>query len=248
MSTWDAAGYEDRFGYVSMLGRGVVDLAAVLPGERVLDLGCGTGTLLAHFRDLGAVVSGIDADPQMVAAARRLLPGVDVRVGDGQDFTVPEPVDVVFSNAALHWMTRPLGVARRAFSALRPGGRFVAEMGGAGNVATIVDAVTAEGAARGVDVRAPWYFPTVAQHAAVLEEAGFRVAVVEHFPRITPLAGDGVADWLRMFGAALLAAFPERDRAAVVQAVADRTEATLRTPDGWTADYWRLRFRAERPE
>lgn len=245
---WDASGYDERFGYVSRFGSGVVELAGVRAGERVLDLGCGTGTLLQQFHVNGAVASGIDGDPEMVRAARELLPELDIRVADGQDFTVPEPVDVVFSNAALHWMTRPDDVARCVVAALRPGGRFVAEMGGAGNVATIIDAVRAEGDRRAVPVASPWYFPTIGHQATVLEDAGLHVSLVEHFPRRTPLAGpDGVADWLRMFGARLLEGFAIADRDDVIAAAAARTREILLTPDGWIADYWRLRFVAEKP-
>ncbi len=246
--TWDATGYNERFGYVSRFGAGAVELAAVRAGEVVLDLGCGTGTLMQQFHVNGAVVSGIDGDPEMVRAARELLPELDIRVADGQSFTVPAPVDVVFSNAALHWMTRPSEVARCVVAALRPGGRFVAEMGGAGNVATIIEAVSAEGDARGVAVTSPWYFPTIAEHSAVLEAAGLRVCFMEHFSRPTPLAGpDGVTGWLRMFGDRLLDSFPSEERADVIAAAADRTRAFLHTPQGWIADYWRLRFVAEKP-
>lgn len=241
--THDPRQYDTQFEFVARLGAGVVDLADIRPGERLLDLGCGTGALLPTFIERGAIVSGIDADPKMIEVARSVAPDADLRVADGQDFTVEEPYDIVFSNAALHWMPNAAGVARSVHAALRPRGRFVAEMGGARNVATIVDAVHAEGAARGVDVESPWYYPTVAEQAAVLEAAGFRVALMEHFERITPLHGeDGVADWLQMFGGHALANFPAETHDEVRLAVQERTRSTLRREAGWVADYWRLRF------
>ncbi len=247
-SPWDAVGYDDRFSYVSALGGDLLVLAAVRPGERVLDLGCGTGTLLAQLAEAGAEVSGCDADEAMIAQARVLAPGADLWVADGHSFTVDQPMDLVFSNAALHWMTRQDEVLGRVAAALRPGGRFVAEMGGAGNVATIIDAVMAESAERVRAVTNPWYFPTVGRQATALERAGFRVVQMEHFARPTPLIDcpDGPADWLRMFGDRLLAGFAPEEREAVTMAAARRCEPTLRTEQGWFADYWRLRFVAER--
>jgi trans-aconitate methyltransferase len=197
-SPWDATGYDDRFSYVSALGGDLLSLAAVRPGDRVLDLGCGTGTLLAQLAAAGAEVSGIDADPAMITQAQALLPGADLRVADGHSFTVDQSVDLVFSNAALHWMTR--------------------------------------------------YFPTVGRQATALEEAGFRVIQMEHFARPTPLTdcAQGPADWLRMFGDQLLAGFAPQEREDAIMSSARRCEPTLRTPQGWFADYWRLRFVAEK--
>lgn len=243
---WDAARYDRQFSFVSSYGEDLLDLLAPQPGERVLDLGCGTGELMARIAERGAEVVGIDGSAEMVAAARDRLPGADVRVADGHFFTLDEPVDAVFSNAALHWMTRPHEVVRSVAGALVPGGRFVAEMGGAGNVANVLDSFRTALRDEGLpdDVRSPWWFPSVGQQAAVLEAGGFRVARAEHFPRPTPLhdCPDGVADWLRMFGAPLLAAVPP-DR---VDGVLVRTKELARPRlfrDGvWYADYWRLRF------
>ena len=132
-------------------------------------------------------------------------------------------------------------------AALRPGGRFVAEMGGAGNIAEILAAVGAALAEAGLpEPASPWYFPTPAQQAALLEGAGFRVARMEYFPRPTPLADcpDGLADWLEMFGRSLTAGVPA-DRLPRVLARVNELAAPrprLRRDGEWFADYWRLRF------
>ena len=147
----------------------------------------------------------------MVAAARDRLGDDRVLLADGHAFALPEPVDAVFSNAALHWMPRPAEVIGRVRAALRPGGRFVAELGGAGNIDAILEALGAAMAEAGLPaLECPWYFPTPGQYATLLEAGGFRVARMEHFPRPTPLAGgpDGLADWLTMFGGRLTAPGP----------------------------------------
>jgi trans-aconitate methyltransferase len=193
----------------------------------------------------------------MVAAAARRL-GQPVILADGHGFDLAdippeqgrhaEPVDAVFSNAALHWMTEPTRVLASVRRALRPGGRFVAEMGGARNVRTIIDAVRTALAESGLaaDMAPPWYFPTPGQYATLLEQAGFRVALMEYFPRPTPLAHcpNGAADWVDMFGGRLIASVPDDLRAAVLARVNALTEARLRRDGTWYADYWRLRFLA----
>jgi trans-aconitate methyltransferase len=138
---WDADRYQRQFGYVSAMAGDLVELLDPRPGETVLDLGCGTGELAAQIQARGARVLALDSDPAMVAAARRRLGTDRVLLADGQAFTLAEPVDAVFSNAALHWMPRPAEVIARVGAALSPGGRFVAELGGAGNIEVILDAL-----------------------------------------------------------------------------------------------------------
>jgi trans-aconitate methyltransferase len=242
---WDADRYQRQFGFVSGLADDLVELLGPRPGERVLDLGCGTGELAAAIAATGARVLAIDSDPAMVAAARRRLGEDRVLLADGHAFTLAEPVDAVFSNAALHWMPRPAEVIARVRAALRPGGRFVAELGGAGNIDAILDALGTAMAEAGLPTPAcPWYFPTPAQYATLLEAGGFRVAMMEHFPRPTPLAGGpgGLADWLAMFGGQLTASVPAAALPAVVARAGELAAPRLRRGDGWVADYWRLRF------
>jgi trans-aconitate methyltransferase len=242
---WDADRYQRQFGFVSSLADGLLELLGASRGEVVLDLGCGTGELAARIAAAGARVIGLDSDPAMVAAAARRLGEENTLLADGHAFRLPEPVDAVFSNAALHWMPRPGEVVGCVRAALRPGGRFVAEMGGAGNIQAILDAVGAALAEAGLpEPASPWYFPTPARQAALLEAAGFRVARMEYFPRPTPLADcpGGVADWLEMFGGSLTAEVPAARRAAVLRRVNELAAPALRRDGEWLADYWRLRF------
>ena len=242
---WDADRYQRQFGFVSGMAGDLVELLGPRPGELVLDLGCGTGELAVAIAATGARVLALDSDPAMVAAARRRLGEDQALLADGHVFSLPEPVDAVFSNAALHWMPRPAEVIGRVRAALRPGGRFVAELGGAGNIDAILDALGTAMAEAGLPTPAcPWYFPTPAQYATLLEAGGFRVAMMEHFPRPTPLGGGpaGLADWFAMFGGQLTAPVPAAALAGVVARAGGLAAPQLRDDDGWVADYWRLRF------
>ena len=250
---WDAGGYDRSFGFVSRYGRELTDLLAPVPGERVLDLGCGTGELAAALAELGIEVHGIDADAAMIAQARAKHPEISFEQADAHDFVVADPVDAVLSNAALHWMLDPAAVIARVRAALRPGGRLVAEFGGQGNVAMIRSAVHGAATAAGIDrtrLGSPWFFPSPAAYATLLEDGGFRVRRMEHFDRLTALddCPDGIVDWLRMFGTDLLPGVPTDLRDQVMHAAAERCRSALFRDGRWYADYVRLRVWAERPD
>src|SRR5215218_3207528 len=196
---WDSKLYDESFGIITQLGAGVIEMLAPRPGERIVDLGCGTGALTAQIAAAGAEVLGIDASAAMIARAKELYPRLRFEVARGENFAVETPVNAVFSNAALHWMSPPEVVATSVARALEPGGRFVAEMGGIGNIATIVaamyQALAEEGIPRG-QVRNPWYFPSIGEYASLLEHAGFEVRFMQLFDRPTPLEDcpNGIAD------------------------------------------------------
>jgi len=250
---WDPDDYDGGHGFVYEYGADVVDLLDPNPGERVLDLGCGTGHLTAEIaRAVGAdgVVLGLDRSGEMVARAREAHPDLAFVRADARAFAAAEPFDAVFSNAALHWVPDQDAVAARVADHLRPAGRFVAELGGSGNVRRVVEAVTDACARRGYEVDHPWYFPAVGEHATLLERHGFEVTHARLFDRPTDLEGgeDGLREWLGMFGDSLLAPLSDEERAAVVAEVEDRLRPDLYDPGTgtWTADYRRLRFVAER--
>ena len=243
MQRWDPDAYDVNARFVSDLGAGVVELLDPLPGERILDLGCGDGALTQRLLEAGAEVVGIDGSAEMIAAARAA--GIDAHVVDGHVLGFDAEFDAVFSNAALHWMTRPDEVIAGVARALKPGGRFVGEMGGHGCVAAVVTALLAVLERRGINGKAliPWYFPTPDDYRARLERGGFDVETMLHFPRPTPLPGD-VTGWLETFAGPFMSevADPPEVRAEV----AELLRPSLCDEHGnWTVDYVRLRFAAE---
>jgi trans-aconitate methyltransferase len=244
---WDPNDYNEGHDFVYEYGSDVVGLLDPTPGERILDLGCGTGHLTAEIADAvgdeGRVV-GVDRSGEMVAEAREAYPTLQFVRADARDFAAAEPFDAVFSNAALHWISDQAAVTARVTDLLRPGGRYVAELGGSGNVQRIVAAVTAACAERGHEVDSPWYFPTVGEHAALLERHGLEVTYARLFDRPTELEGEnGLREWIGMFGDSLLAGLAPDERRAVVVDTEDRLRGELYDPEEatWTADYRRLR-------
>jgi trans-aconitate methyltransferase len=243
---WSAAGYAANARFVADLGGAALDLLAPRAGERILDLGCGDGALTVRLVAAGASVVGVDGAPDMVRAACAL--GLDARVADGQKLEFGPEFDAVFSNAALHWMPDGAAVIAGVFRALKPGGRFVGEFGGHGNIAAIVTALNAALTARGLDAgKLRRWYPTAERYAAMLLDGGFTVESAVLIPRPTHLP-TGIEGWLATFAAPLLPDLPPLDRAALMDEVAALLAPALRTDTGeWIADYVRLRFLAIKP-
>lgn len=245
MSGWDAARYQDQHSFVWRYGADLLDLLAPQPGERILDLGCGTGQLTAEIARRGAQVVGFDRSEEMLAQARKNFPEISFVAGDASGFTFPEPFDAVFSNAVLHWVRDAEGAAASIARALRPAGRFVAEFGGKGNTASVMAALRD---VLGPGVQLPWYYPSIAEYAPVLERHGLELRQAILFDRPTPLEGEnGMENWLRMFGQQSFLQGLTAER--VDHTIADLLQRLRKQHyhDGvWTVDYRRLRVVATR--
>jgi trans-aconitate methyltransferase len=243
--TWNAADYARQGRFVADLAGGVFDLLAPQAGERILDLGCGDGALTEKIAAAGADVVGVDSSPSMVEAAQAR--GLDARLVGGESLAFAADFDAVFSNAALHWMRDQDAVLAGVRRALKPDGRFVAEMGGFGNIAAIRVALAGVLRQWGLDAHAMEnnFFPTAQHYQARLEAAGFSVQTIGLIPRQTALPESGMRGWIETFRRGLLDQLsPERREMAVDQAVALLKPALFTTEGGWVADYVRLRFLA----
>jgi SAM-dependent methyltransferase len=243
---WSASDYAKNGRFVQELAGPIFAMLAPRPGERILDLGCGDGTLTAEIKAAGADVLGVDLSDELLAVAR--MKGLTVRKADGHALDFVQEFDAVFSNAALHWMRAPGLVIAGVARALKPRGRFVGELGGHGNVAAIATAMRAVGAVRGGDPAhvAPWFFPTVEEYDGLLTKHGFTVQDIALVSRPTPLK-TGMEGWLRTFGRSFFDQFPEPDRTAALCEALELLRPSLCDAQGrWTADHVRLRFSAER--
>lgn len=249
--SWDADLYDKSFGFIAEFGAGLVELLAPRAGERIIDLGCGIGQHSAQFAAAGCDVVGVDADAEMIALARQKYPDIEFICARAEDFTVSGPVDAVFSNAVLHWVKQPEPAIINVFKALRPGGRFVAEMGAHRNVVTVTEALyqaLAEQSVAREAVDFPWYFPRSGEYSSLLEVGGFDVTHSHYFNRPTPLdhCPNGLSDWIEMFGQNFLAAAPTGSAAGIMARAEEICRERLFRDGRWMTDYTRLRFRAER--
>ena len=242
---WNPAAYAESGSFVPTLGAAALEWLAPQPGERILDLGCGDGQLTAKIAASGADVLGIDTSAEMVQGA--LVRGLAAQVCNAETLPFENEFDAVFSNAALHWVRDQDSMLAGVKRALRPGGRFVAEMGGHGNIAAIRVALIAvlerhgcAGFEDGVN-----YYPTPEGYSARLVSHGFTVDDIQLIPRPTPLPASGMRGWLTTFRRGVLEAVPDDLRSAVVDETVALLEPVLRSEQGdWTADYVRLRFLA----
>jgi trans-aconitate methyltransferase len=249
INVWNAELYDKNLGFVSEFGKGVVELLNPQRGEKILDLGCGTGDLTYEIAKAGSTVFGIDLSQSMIEKARQKYPKIRFNVENGEDFRTIESYDAVFSNAALHWMKRPSKVVESVWLALRSGGRFVAEFGGQGNVETIIQGITdvlSQQYEMDATERNPWYFPSVGEYSSLLEQQGFRVTYALHFDRSTSLVDgeNGLNHWLKGFGADFFQEFSESQQLILLEEIKEKLRPSLYHNGTWYADYKRIRIAA----
>ncbi|HZY40293.1 MAG TPA: methyltransferase domain-containing protein [Mucilaginibacter sp.] len=244
---WNAELYDSKHDFVFQYGESVVELLDIKPGERILDLGCGTGHLTNKIKERGADVTGIDASEDMIAKAKESFPEIDFQVADAIDFHFDEPFDAVFSNAVLHWVHKADEAIKCVYDSLKPGGRFVAEMGGKGNNAHVLAALRQTLEKYGhaeLAKRKMWYFPSLGDYTTRLENAGFRVTFAVHFDRATLLKDgrEGVAKWLDMFGSSFFEGIDQTEKEQILTEITDMVEPYYNQNGDWYIDYVRLRF------
>ncbi|QRV92593.1 methyltransferase domain protein [Ceratobasidium sp. AG-Ba] len=260
---WSAEKYNKSafFVYSDAYTQPILDLLKLKQGERVIDIGCGTGELsvrLQNFLGDDGILVGVDASEDMLKRAREN--GLkNSFCCDAQNLILPEnfnhltgTFDAVFTNATLHWCKRdPAAVVRAARKLLRPGGRFVGEFGGYMNCTGVRSAMHQVLLKRGLDPIPldPWYFPRAQEYAKVLESQGFEVQHASLHPRITPLPGH-LNDWLYTFARnSALASMNDEEARQMIQEISDICEVDMKDESGgWGIMYVRLRFVAIRPE
>ncbi len=247
---WDAALYDDKHSFVWKMAAGVLELLAAKPGERILDLGCGTGHLTAKIAEAGARVVGVDRSPEMIRQAREKYPSLRFEVMDAREIVLDGNFDAVFSNATLHWVKQPERVIAGIKNALHPGGRFIAEFGGKGNTGEFLKAAGRAWSNLKLAGPAPhpWYFPGIAEYSGLLEQHDLELTHAELFDRPTPLddSEHGLRNWLDMFGAPFVDGLPETIHERFKEEVERELRPILFQSGRWVMDYRRLRVAAKR--
>ena len=246
---WNSSLYDEKHSFVFKYGEEVLALLNPQHGERILDVGCGTGHLTKLIAEAGAEVVGIDNSLEMVEAARAAYPDIEFVVADAADFSFTEPFDAVFSNAALHWVTEAEQAVVCMARALKRGGRFVVELGGKGNIAAITRAVReAIWEVLQVEVEYGRYYPSVSEYSGLVERHGLLVRSAVLFDRPTKLeAGEqGLRNWIAMFDQGVMSKVPDDKKEQVIRKVEDKTRCILFVDGYWFADYRRLRMVAHK--
>jgi len=246
---WNARLYDDKHSFVFKYGEDVVHQLAPKQGERILDLGCGTGYLTNLIAQAGARVVGIDKSASMIERAKAAYPDLDFQVRSATDFHFDTPFDAIFSNATLHWVLEKEHAVDNIYQNLRPGGRLILEMGGKGNVEEIVVATRKALTRHGYYSNAAtqvWYFPSVGEYTTLLEKRGFRIRFASHFDRPTELQDteNGIKDWIKMFGNAFFSDIPDSAIEPVLLEIQEAVRPTNYRNQTWYGNYKRLRIEA----
>lgn len=243
---WDNNLYDQKHDFVSKYGEDVIGLLNPKNGEEILDLGCGTGDLAELIREKGSKVTGIDSSAEMIEAAQQKYPLIEFQVQSATGFLFDKKFDAVFSNAALHWVLEKEKAVQQIYNCLKTGGRFVAEMGGKGNVTNIVTALKNALNKNDYPEKSKietWYFPSLSEYSSLLEQNGFRVVFATHFDRETLLKDDnGIKNWLQMFGRSYLEGLSDKNVETILEEVEQQLRATNYRDGKWYADYKRLRI------
>ncbi|ERF70263.1 hypothetical protein EPUS_00451 [Endocarpon pusillum Z07020] len=266
---WSAQSYSAAASFVPKLTQKVLQYLDPQPTDRVLDLGCGDAKFTGNYLHSVAEVYGVDASASLIASANQdygsskaRFTVLDCRYLEQDIEAVSGVWDKVVSNAALHWILRDsstrVNTLRACFSALKTGGAFVFEMGGAGNVAEVHTALMSALLHQGLSIHqaqeaSPWFFPSDVWMRKTLEDIGFIVEVLEVEYRPTKLTtGDegGLRGWVKLMGASMLGVLEDASKreAALEQVCEVLSTIVTRIEDGseWLG-YVRLRGVARKP-
>ncbi len=245
---WNSSLYDQKHSFVYEYGKDLLALLNPKPGERILDVGCGTGHLTAQIAEWGATVIGLDSSAAMIEKAQAAYPHLEFKPADATDFSFAEPFDAVFSNAALHWVLQAEAAVKCMAQALHPGGRFVMECGGKGNIANILTALNqamielAQG-----EMERIWVFHSISEYTTLLEKHGLEVNQAFLFDRPTKLEGeDGMLNWLRMFGTVRTQKLTDEMREQAFALATEKLRNVQHIGGHWYADYRRLRIVAHK--
>jgi len=243
---WNASLYDDKHDFVFKYGEDLVEVLNPQPGERILDLGCGTGYLANLIAEKGAQVTGIDSSAEMITKAKEAYPALDFRVQSATEFYFDQSFDAIFSNAVLHWVLEKEKAIDCMYRNLKRNGRLVLEMGGRKNVEAIVTALQNSLTKHGFTEQAAiqqWYFPSLGEYTSLLEKRGFRVTYAAHYNRETELKdnANGIKDWIKMFGSIYLQNIEAPVVNMILEEVQDALRPVLFREGKWYGDYKRLR-------
>ncbi len=245
INDWNANNYNKHADFVSILATPVVELLNPQKDEKILDLGCGDGTLAIDIEKVGAKVVAVDLSEDMVKKTNEK--GIEAYVMSATELNFQNEFDAVFSNAVLHWVKEPEIALEKIYNALKDEGRFIAEFGGYGNIKHLTDAMQTvfDRHPEYGEFNNPWYFPKEEEYKQLLQKSGFEVTYIEIIPRPTKI--DDISNWLNIFANGIVSHLEKEQQINFNKEVRAILKPIIYSQkDGWVADYVRLRLRAEK--
>ncbi|CAI2181937.1 4678_t:CDS:2 [Funneliformis geosporum] len=243
---WSPTNYKLHANFVpKLVQHDLLTLLSPKSHERILDLGCGDGVLTCQIQEMCKECVGIDKSQSMIEEAR--TNGCkDVRVIDCEKLIewinqegFIDYFDAVFSNAALHWMKNQEAVIEGIAKILKPGGRFVAELGSSGNVQIVEKSLIKALDIRGYNGKelSPWYFPSPEDYKQLLNKYKISVSFISNFPRPTELP-TSLGGWVETFGFSFLAPLNDHEKEIVKSEIEGmcRDDAYNSETGKWTDD------------
>ncbi len=242
---WNANNYNKHADFVSILAAPVVKLLNPKKDEKILDLGCGDGTLAIDMEKVGAKIVAVDLSEDMVKKTNEK--GIEAYVMSATKLIFQNEFDAVFSNAVLHWVKEPEIAIEKIYNSLKKDGRFIAEFGGYENIKHLIDAmqIVFDMHPEYGEFDNPWYFPTQEEYKQLLQNCGFEVTYIEIIPRPTKI--DDISNWLNIFANGIVSHLTSEQQNNFNNEVREILKPIIYSQkDGWVVDYVRLRLRAEK--
>lgn len=240
---WDSRLYNQKHAFVAEYGKELLGYVPDNPGQSILDVGCGTGTLTLQLMKLGTRVVGIDSSEEMIAQAKKILPKAEFYICDALNIPFADEFDVIFSNAVFHWIKDHDVLLMAMYKAIRDNGKLICEFGASRNIAIIENAFARAYAESGRNYNHKFNFPEVKTFSGLLEKNGFKIELIYDFDRPTPLSDGkmGLRNWLKQFFASELKMVSLGEWEDIARRVEDLTGNALWNGREWCADYRRLR-------
>ena len=232
---WNAADYAANSVVQQTWARELIAKLDLRGDENILDIGCGDGKVTAEIARAvpDGLVAGIDASAEMIAFAKQIFPAkkfpnLKFQVMNARRIKFSRQFDVIFSNAALHWVDDHEKILRGAAAVLKSGGRLVVSCGGKGNAQDVFVALRPEMRLKRWreffrKMPTPYFFYAPEGYKKWLPKFGFKIQKLKLAPKDATYEGaEGFATWLRTTWIPYVQRVPENVREEFIAAVTQR--------------------------